>query len=42
LPSSLLLMLPYGLTIAVLVFSSLGHNIIRAPAGLGKNLEPSA
>lgn len=42
LPSSLLLMLPYGLTIAVLVFSSLGRNIIRAPAGLGKNLEPSA
>ena len=42
LPSSLLLMLPYGLTIAVLVFSSLGRNIIKAPAGLGKNLEPSA
>ena len=42
LPSSLLLMLPYALTIAVLVFSSRGRGTMQAPAGLGKNLEPSA
>jgi len=41
LPSSLLLMLPYGLTIVVLVFSSLRRQDSTAPAALGINLEPS-
>lgn len=40
LPSSLLMMLPYALTIAVLVFSSWKGRSIEAPASLGKNLEP--
>lgn len=39
-PSSLLLMLPYALTIAALVFSSWRGRSIEAPASLGKNLEP--
>lgn len=41
LPSSLLLMLPYALTIAVLVFSSWRERGNEAPAGLGVNLEPA-
>jgi simple sugar transport system permease protein len=40
LPSSLLMMLPYALTIAVLVFSSWKGSGIDAPASLGVNLEP--
>jgi simple sugar transport system permease protein len=40
LPSSLLLMLPYALTIAVLVFSSWRGGGDQAPAALGTNLEP--
>ncbi len=40
-PSSLLLMLPYGLTIAVLVFSSWKGRGDEAPAALGTNIEPS-
>jgi simple sugar transport system permease protein len=40
LPSSLLLMLPYALTIAVLVFSSWKGRGDEAPAALGVNLEP--
>jgi simple sugar transport system permease protein len=40
LPSSLLLMLPYGLTVAVLVLSSLGRKKTQAPAALGVNIEP--
>ena len=40
LPSSLLMMLPYGLTIAVLVLSSWKGRGIEAPAFLGVNLEP--
>ncbi|MDY0038954.1 MAG: ABC transporter permease [Desulforhabdus sp.] len=40
LPSSLLLMLPYALTIAVLVFSSWRGRGIGAPAALGVNIEP--
>ena len=40
LPSSLLLMLPYGLTIAVLVFSSWRGRGSEAPAALGINIEP--
>jgi len=42
LPSSLLLMLPYALTVAVLILSSLGRKQTRAPAGLGANIEPPA
>jgi simple sugar transport system permease protein len=41
LPSSLLLMLPYGLTIAVLVFSSWKGRGDEAPAALGVNIEPA-
>ena len=41
LPSSLLLMLPYLLTIAVLVFSSWKGRGDEAPAALGINIEPS-
>ena len=40
LPSSLLLMLPYVLTIAVLVFSSWKGRGDEAPAALGVNIEP--
>lgn len=40
LPSSLLLMLPYGLTIAVLTFSSWRARGDDAPAALGVNIEP--
>ena len=40
LPSSLLLMLPYLLTIAVLVFSSWKGSVNQAPAALGINIEP--
>lgn len=39
-PSSLLLMLPYALTIAVLVFSSWRGQGDEAPAALGTNIEP--
>lgn len=39
-PSSLLLMLPYLLTIAVLVFSSWRGGGDQAPAALGTNIEP--
>ena len=39
-PSSLLLMLPYALTILVLVFSSWRGRGDRAPAFLGVNVEP--
>lgn len=39
-PSSLLLMLPYVLTIAVLVFSSWRSRSSDAPAALGVNVEP--
>ncbi len=41
LPSSLLLMLPYGLTVIVLVFSSWKKDASQAPAALGINIEPS-
>ncbi len=41
LPSSLLLMLPYGLTVIVLVFSSWKRDASQAPAALGINMEPS-
>lgn len=41
LPSSLLLMLPYGLTILVLVLSSWRARGDQAPAFLGINVEPS-
>jgi general nucleoside transport system permease protein len=41
LPSSILMMLPYVLTIAVLVFSSWKGRSIGAPASLGVNIEPS-
>jgi ABC-type uncharacterized transport system permease subunit len=40
LPSSLLLMLPYGLTVLVLVFSSWRGTGTEAPAMLGLNMEP--
>jgi simple sugar transport system permease protein len=40
-PSSLLLMLPYGLTVIVLVFSSWKGQGLDAPAALGINVEPS-
>ena len=40
LPSSLLLMLPYAMTIAVLVFSSWKGRGDEAPAALGTNIEP--
>jgi general nucleoside transport system permease protein len=41
LPSSLLLMLPYGLTVAVLVFASWRNQQTAAPAALGINIEPN-
>lgn len=41
LPSSLLMMLPYALTIAVLVFSSWKGQGDEAPAALGVNIEPA-
>ncbi len=40
LPSSLLLMLPYALTVAALALSSVRGAKTRAPAGLGVNIEP--
>jgi ABC-type uncharacterized transport system permease subunit len=40
LPSSLLLMLPYALTVIVLVFSSWKGKDTDAPAALGVNIEP--
>lgn len=39
-PSSLLLMLPYALTVIVLVFSSWKSRYANAPAALGINIEP--
>lgn len=39
-PSSILLMLPYGLTVIVLVLSSWRKGIGDAPAALGVNIEP--
>lgn len=39
-PSSLLLMLPYGLTVLVLVLSAMRGRGSEAPAGLGVNIEP--
>ena len=41
LPSSLLLMLPYALTILVLVFSSWRRGATEEPAALGVNVEPT-
>ena len=41
LPSSLLLMLPYALTIIVLVFSSWKKGSTEQPAALGVNVEPA-
>ncbi len=41
LPSSLLLMLPYILTIVVLVFSSWRQGATEEPAALGVNVEPA-
>lgn len=41
LPSSLLMMLPYGLTIAVLIFSSWKQSTDETPAALGVNIEPA-
>lgn len=41
LPSSLLLMLPYVLTVFVLVMSSWRKNINEEPAALGVNIEPA-
>jgi simple sugar transport system permease protein len=41
LPSSILLMLPYILTIAALAFSSWRGDRTEAPAALGVNMEPS-
>ncbi|WP_163337346.1 ABC transporter permease [Desulfopila sp. IMCC35008] len=41
LPSSLLLMLPYTLTIIVLVFSSWWKGATEEPAALGVNVEPT-
>ncbi len=40
LPSSLLLMLPYALTVIVLVFASWKSRQANAPAALGINIEP--
>jgi simple sugar transport system permease protein len=40
-PSSLLLMLPYALTVMVLVLSSWHKKDNQAPAILGVNIEPS-
>jgi simple sugar transport system permease protein len=41
LPSSLLLMLPYALTVIVLVLSSWRRGLSEAPAALGVNVEPA-
>ena len=41
LPSSLLMMLPYGLTVLVLVFSYIKGHGSEAPGALGVNVEPS-
>jgi simple sugar transport system permease protein len=41
LPSSLLLMLPYALTVIVLVLSSWRRGMSEAPAALGVNVEPT-
>lgn len=41
LPSSLLLMMPYALTVFVLVLSSIRGGGSEAPAALGTNLEPA-
>ena len=41
LPSSILLMLPYVLTIVALAISSWRGNQANAPAALGINIEPS-
>jgi simple sugar transport system permease protein len=41
-PSSLLLMLPYLLTVAVLVASSRRQGRLKPPAALGTNIEPPA
>lgn len=41
LPSSILLMLPYALTILVLVFSSWRQRTSEEPAALGVNIEPA-
>lgn len=41
LPSSLLLMLPYALTVIVLVFSSWKKGSSEEPAALGVNIEPA-
>ncbi len=41
-PSSLLLMLPYLLTVAVLIVSSRGQGRHKPPAALGTNIEPPA
>ncbi|EMG36198.1 nucleoside ABC transporter membrane protein [Desulfocurvibacter africanus PCS] len=40
LPSSMLLMLPYALTILVLLFSAVRGKGVEAPAALGDNVEP--
>ena len=40
-PSSILLMLPYILTVAALAFSSRRSRRTAAPAALGVNVEPS-
>ncbi len=40
LPSSLLSMLPYLLTVVVLLLSSAGGRASKAPAALGENIEP--
>ena len=40
-PSSLLMMLPYALTILVLVLSSLRGRTTQAPGALGVNIEPA-
>ena len=40
-PSSLLLMLPYVLTVGVLVFSSWWRGKTDEPAALGVNIEPA-
>ena len=40
-PSSLLLMLPYGLTVMMLVISSRKGTRAQAPAALGVNIEPA-
>jgi simple sugar transport system permease protein len=40
-PSSILLMLPYVLTVAALAFSSWRSGQVGAPAALGVNVEPS-